>query len=346
MAGVTYGVVAHGVEQVRSYRVMVRNFYGSLHTKDTGDPAAGTARRTLTHGVIQHGEQWLAPEKAGEPLSYYGPESGVGLAIASMTQPGRRIGVIGLGSGTIAAYGRAGDFVKFYDINPQVITIASTEFTYLSGSKAKVDIALGDARLVLEREASQHFDILAVDAFSSDAIPVHLLTRQAFEVYLRHLNPAGILAIHVTNRYLNLAPVVKDIADALGVQAVHVQHDADGVYASTDWVLVAHDAELFEKVPLADNSVDIESDPSRRIWTDDFNNLFKAMKGMVSDDEVHRAPCGKLDPANQAECRKNTRTRDKNWTTQGNPPDAVRPAPRGLSDRIIVARGLVAPESH
>ena len=280
LAGVTYGVLAHGIGQVRSYRVMVRNFYGSLHTKDVGDKAAGTARRQLTHGVIQHGEQWLAPEKAGEPLSYYGPESGVGLAIATMTQPGRRIGVIGLGSGTIAAYGRPGDLVKFYDINPQVLAIARSEFTYLSGSKAKVDVALGDARLVLEREEPQRFDILAVDAFSSDAIPVHLLTRQAFQVYLRHLNPDGMLAIHVTNRYLNLVPVVKDIADALGLEAVHVEQTADEVYASTDWVLVARDAAVFEREPLADNTNEIDSDPTRRVWTDDFNNLYKAMKGV------------------------------------------------------------------
>jgi SAM-dependent methyltransferase len=289
LAGVTYGVVSHGLEQIRTYRVMVRSFYGSLHTKDIGDPGLLTARRQLTHGVIQHGEQWLAPEKAGEPISYYGPESGVGLAIASKTQPDRRIGVIGLGAGTIAAYGLPGDVVKFYDINPQVIDIAHEEFTYISGSKAKVDIALGDARLVLEREPPQHFDILAVDAFSSDAIPVHLLTRQAFEVYLRHLHPEGILAIHVTNRYLNLVPVVKDIADALGLAAVHVEDDADGVMASTDWVLVARDATLFESEPLVDNATEIDSDPSRRVWTDDFNNLFKALKG-VGRAEVEPDP--------------------------------------------------------
>ena len=304
VAGVTYGIVAHGIEQVRSYHVMARNFYGSLHTKNIGDPELPAARRQLIHGVIQHGEQWLAPEKAGEPLSYYGPESGVGLAIATKTQPDRRIGVIGLGTGTIAAYGRPGDFVKFYDINPQVIVIANKEFTYLSGSKAKVDVALGDARLVLEREEPQHFDILAVDAFSSDAIPVHLLTRQAFEVYLRHLNPDGMLAIHVTNRYLNLVPVVKDIADALHLAAVHVENDADGVYASTDWVLVARDAALFDKEPLADNTTEIDSDPSRQVWTDDFNNLFNAMKGVASAKVVDGVPCEKFEPEDQAACRK------------------------------------------
>jgi SAM-dependent methyltransferase len=276
--GATYGVIAHGADQVRSYRVMVRNFYGALHTKDIGDPGDPSARRQLTHGVIQHGEQWLAPARAREPLSYYGPESGVGLAIAANPQAQRRIGVIGLGAGTIAAYGRDGDYVKFYDINPQVVAIATSEFTYLSGSPARVEVALGDARLTLEREPPQHFDVLAVDAFSSDAIPVHLLTRQAFDVYLRHLNPHGILAIHVTNRYLDLVPVVKDIADNLGLFAVHVQHDADGTLASTDWVLVARDRAVLERAPIADGAQEIASDPARRVWSDDFNNLFRAMK--------------------------------------------------------------------
>jgi hypothetical protein len=149
-------VLSHAIQQVTSYRVMVRM---ALHTKDIGDAEPSTARRQLTHGVIQHGEQWLAPDRAGEPISYYGLESGIGLAIATMTQPERRIGVVGLGAGTIAAYGRPGDFIKFYEINALVPAIARKEFTYLSGSKAQIDIALGDARLVLEREAPQRFDI-------------------------------------------------------------------------------------------------------------------------------------------------------------------------------------------
>ena len=320
VAGVTYGILAHGIDQVRSYHRMARNFYGSLHTKDIGEPGQPAARRQLTHGVIQHGEQWLDPAKAGEPLSYYGPESGVGLAIATQTQPNRRIGVIGLGTGTIAAYGQPGDWIKFYDINPQVIEFANKEFTYLSGSKAKIDIALGDARLVLEREEPQHFDILAVDAFSSDAIPVHLLTRQAVEVYLRHLNPEGILAFHVTNRYLDLVPVVKDIADALHLQAVHVADDADGVYASTDWVLVARDAALFDKEPLADNTTEIDSDPARRVWTDDFNNLFKALKGVVATKVAYRPHCASPEPGNRVAMREQIRQTGINWNTHQRAP--------------------------
>ena len=277
-AGITYGTLVHGLDQIRGYRTMVRNFYGALHTSDIGDPARGTARRQLTHGIIQHGEQWLAPERAGEPISYYGRESGIGLAIESMPASPRSIGVIGLGAGTIAAYGRPGDLIRFYDINPQVLQIAKTEFTYLSGSKAKVDVALGDARLVLEREQPQGFDVLAVDAFSSDAIPVHLLTRQALEMYLRHLKSDGILAVHVTNRYLDLGPVVKDIADALGLSVLLISHVADEELSSTDWVLVARSRTALGRPPLPGSGADIASDPSRRVWTDDYNNLYRALK--------------------------------------------------------------------
>ncbi|MEO8134327.1 MAG: fused MFS/spermidine synthase [Betaproteobacteria bacterium] len=277
-AGVNYGVISQTVEKVKTYRVMVRNFYGALHTKDNAAPSDPNARRQLIHGVIEHGDQFLAPEKAGEPLSYYGRGSGIGLASAAKSQANRRIAVVGLGAGTIAAYGRPGDLVKFYEINPQVVGIARSEFTYLSGSKAQIEIALGDARLSLEREPAQRFDLLAVDAFSSDAIPVHLLTRQAFDVYLRHLNADGILAIHVTNRYLDLAPVVKDIADALGLAAVHIEDEPEEFLARTDWVLVSRQPAQLEQPPIAASAKEIPSDPSRRVWTDDFNNLFKAMK--------------------------------------------------------------------
>jgi SAM-dependent methyltransferase len=277
-AGLTYATLAHALDLAREYRTMVRNFYGALHTRDLGDPGDATARRQLTHGIIQHGEQFLAPDRQQEPISYYGRDSGVGLAIDSKNAAPRRIGVIGLGAGTIAAYGREGDVVKFYDINPQVIGIARSEFTYLSGTKAKTEVALGDARLVLEREPPQQFDVLAVDAFSSDAIPVHLLTRQAVEVYLRHLKPDGILAVHITNRYLDLGPVVKDIADALGLKAMHVADTGEGDIASTDWVLVTRSEDTLYQPPLPGAGVDIVSDSTRRIWTDDYNNLFRALK--------------------------------------------------------------------
>ena len=127
----------------------------------------------------------------------------------------RRAGVIGLGVGTLAAYGRAGDSFRFYELNPAVIQVASTYFRFLNESAAATEVVAGDGRLALEREPPQNFDVLILDAFSGDSIPVHLLTRQAFEVYFRHLRPGGIVAVHVTNRYLDLAPVVDALAAAL-----------------------------------------------------------------------------------------------------------------------------------
>ena len=188
--------------------VLARNFYGALRINDTGKTADQDATRQLTHGTINHGEQFLDPKRRREPTTYYGPASGIGMVLRDLSGGGPiKVGVIGLGTGTIAAYGRAGDTYRYYEINPLVIQIARRYFTYLSDTKAKVEIALGDARLSLEREQPQNFDVLAVDAFSSDSIPVHLLTREAFALYLRHLKPDG------NPRHSCLKPVLGPGAD-------------------------------------------------------------------------------------------------------------------------------------
>jgi SAM-dependent methyltransferase len=169
-----------------------------------------------------HGKQYQSPSLKTEPTSYYTRSSGIGRAIEAL-HPRRdpiRVGVIGLGAGTLASYGSKGDVYRFYDINPGVIAIAQRDFSYLKDSDATIELSLGDARLSLEREAPQQFDVLAIDAFSSDAIPVHLITREAVQVYLRHMKPDGIIAYHVTNRYLNLEPVVESIAHELGLHAL------------------------------------------------------------------------------------------------------------------------------
>src|SRR5205085_5662077 len=160
--------------------------------------------------------------------SYYTEHSGIGAAIRSKQPDGpMRVGVIGLGTGTIAAYGRKGDTYRFYDINPAVVGVAKSEFTFLADSPATVEIAVGDARLSLEREPPQQFDVLAVDAFSGDAIPVHLITREALAVYLRQVKPDGIVAFHLSNRFLKLIPVVGLLAKDHGVQATLVSDDPD-----------------------------------------------------------------------------------------------------------------------
>ncbi len=259
-------------------RRMQRNFYGTLVTLDTGEDAK-TRSRQMYHGSVKHGEQYLAPERRREPTAYYGPRSGIGRAIAAAPAGPRRVGLIGLGAGTLATYGRVGDDYRVYEINPQVFDLADTEFSFLADSAARIERVLGDARLALEREAPQGFDVLAVDAFSGDSVPIHLITCEAMDVYLRHMRPSGVVAFHVTNRFLALAPVVEKIAQAKGLRAllVHDEPSEDGL-RNTDWVLVARDPAALDASGIAGAGSAIAPIPGLRAWTDDFNNLFGVLK--------------------------------------------------------------------
>ena len=252
-----------------------RNFYGVLRVQDW-DVDAANYHRSLIHGTIMHGTQSPTPEFERRPTTYYTETSGIGRALESLHPTLRplKVGVIGLGTGTIATYGSTGDVYRFYDINPAVIGIAKRDFTFLAKSDATIQIALGDARLSLEREAPQGFDVLAIDAFSSDAIPVHLITTEALAVYRRHMKPGGIIAFHVTNRYLDLAPVVQKLADAAGLHAVLVSDDGAGAMASrSEWVLLSDSEAALEREPIKEASVAITPRPGWRLWTDDFNNI-------------------------------------------------------------------------
>ncbi len=265
-------------------RLMSRNFYGTLRVKDTGPDTSETAMRRLMHGVIMHGEQYLHKDKRGRITTYYTESSGVGLAVKYFQASGAtRVGVVGLGTGTIAGYGRKGDVTRFYEINPQVIEIARRDFNYISDSierKGQVDTALGDARLTMEREAPQQYDVLAIDAFSSDAIPVHLITKEAMAIYLKHIKPdTGVVAFHVTNRFLKLAPVVEQIAKTYDLQVALVSDDDTGGDASrTDWVLVTRNKKLLADKKIKENTSEISAIPRLRLWTDDFNNLVQILK--------------------------------------------------------------------
>jgi SAM-dependent methyltransferase len=281
-AAATVGFIGYlGLEirqSARGVRLMARNFYGVLKVRDSGDPP-GVVRIEL-HGAINHGQQYLDPQRRAWPTSYFGWSSGVGMAIRESSERGPvRVGVIGLGAGTLAAYGRPGDYYRFYEINPLVIRLARSQFTFLADSQARVEVALGDGRLSLAREPSQQFDILAVDAFSGDSIPVHLLTREAFDLYFRHLKPAGVLAVHVTNKYLALAPVVHRIAAALGKRDGVIEGPGDPATATfpSTWVLVGP-AETFQRTPIHDAVRPVEDKPGLRIWTDDYSNLFQVLK--------------------------------------------------------------------
>jgi hypothetical protein len=274
-----YHVYAYIGYLAQDTRVMTRNFYGTLRVKDIGADGEQDAVRRLMHGVIMHGEQYRDPERRGEPTTYYGATSGIARAIKALDRHGLRVGVVGLGTGTLAVFGRRGDLYRFYEINPQVVEVANREFTFLGDSGARIEHVLGDARLSMEREPPQNYDLLAIDAFSSDSIPVHLITREALAVYLRHVKPEGVIAFHVTNRFLHLAPVVKRIAGELDLQVALVADDAeDSDLARTDWALVTRDKALLERPEIAQYAGEIESIPGLRVWTDDFNNLFRILK--------------------------------------------------------------------
>jgi len=270
------------IAEIHSYRkdavVMTRSFYGSLRVVESKKGAAST--RMLYHGIVQHGAQYLDPARRDEPTMYFVPESGAGLALRFGVKGPKRVGIIGLGAGTLAAYGKPGDAFQFYEINPQVIGLAKSYFTFLSDSKAAITIVTGDARLSLERENGPLYDVFLADAFSGDAIPVHLLTREAFDLYLRHLKPAGILAVHISNQYLDLAPVVEQLASVHGLTArlVHVSKDEARLYPNSDWILMTRDGAFFARPELASAAKMIEQRPDLRLWTDDYNNLFQVLK--------------------------------------------------------------------
>jgi SAM-dependent methyltransferase len=267
--------------QIATSRVMLRNFYSVVRTREDTTPVPF---RSMVHGGIVHGGQLLDPELRLHPSSYFGPTSGYGRLFASLPDAPRKVGVIGLGAGSIIAHARAGDTFRFYEINPQVLELARREFTFLTDSPATVDVVLGDGRLSLEREPSHQFDVLVMDAFSGDSIPMHLLTREAMAIYLRHLKPGGVLAFQATNRFIDIAPVVASLAAERGLTAVLISdapqstEGEDYWLSSTDQILVTSDRALLGSDPIGSVGKALESPPGFRIWTDDFNNLWRVLK--------------------------------------------------------------------
>jgi len=282
-------VVALHFEFARHALVRARNFYGSLRVTeagrddqsgDGGSDATGPVR-VLMNGRIRHGMQMMDADRRQVPTTYYGEDSGVGVALRNCCagRP-KNVGVVGLGAGTVAAYGEAGDRMRFYEINPAVEPIARNFFMYLGDSRAAVSVVEGDGRAMLSREAPQKFDVLVVDAFSGDAIPLHLLTREAMEVYRRQLAPGGVVAFHVSNSYLELAPEIALVADAEGMQAKVVESfavPAEGAYRAT-WVLVSADAGFFRKPGVEAAATTIPRRDGLRMWTDDYSSLWPVLR--------------------------------------------------------------------
>ncbi len=280
--GITGFLVRDTWKNLSNSRLLVRNFYGALVVYDTVNNQSMGPIRVLRHGTIDHGEQFLWPQNSRIATTYYAEKSGVGITIRNLQLQGpMNVGLIGLGAGTLTTYARANDHYRVYDINPLVLKIAQTQFLFLRDCLAPHEVVMGDARLSLEREPSQKFDVLAVDAFSGDAIPVHLLTREAYRLYWRHLKPDGVLAVHVSNRYLSLGPVVALGAGESGKIAKMVSFetpdDNPREESDSDWVLVTSRPGFFDQPELKD-AQRIDPIPGLRMWTDDYSNLYRILR--------------------------------------------------------------------
>jgi hypothetical protein len=266
-------------QMVQGSHAATRSFYGSLMVIDEG---AGEAKlRTLIDGTIDHGSQFLHPSRRSWITTYFAPGSGVSYAFQALEPGPRKVGIVGLGAGTLASYGRKGDEFHYFEINPDVVTIAQRDFGFLPDSQAGKQIFLGDARLSLEDMPRQGYHMLILDAFSSDAVPVHLLTREAFTNYFQHLRQDGILCINVANRYLNLIPVLAQVADDFGKEGWVIASSSDmakGV-AGAKWVILTdrrNPAPGFGIVRGIGQST--QALPERVLWTDDHSNLFSLIK--------------------------------------------------------------------
>ena len=277
--GVVLWLQAHKSASGLIYRS--RNFYGVLRVFKYDDGKSDLRWLMLLHGKTVHGLQFVNPSRVSWPTCYYSEESGVGLALHALSTAPRRIGLVGLGIGTLTTYARTEDYVHIYEINPEVLQLATTGFKYLTNCQGKLEFTLGDARLSLEKEPAQDFDLLVLDAFNSDAIPAHLLTQEAFTVYQRHLKPKGILAMHITNRSLDLEPVVINLARQFNYKVTVI--DNVGIpnkwwACRSVWMLLSHSEEIINSPtihlaarPLQTNSASIP------IWTDDFTSLFQIL---------------------------------------------------------------------
>ncbi len=279
---VLFGVYVLGKSERyhRGALLVARNFYGALSVREAG--SGQDAVRMFYSGAIVHGEQRLTPGYRREPTSYYGHRAGIGVLLRHEDREHQRlrVGVVGLGVGTLAAYGRSGDSYRFYELDPNDVKVARHQFSFLRESPAQVSVVEGDGRLSLEREPGRRFDVLAADAFSGDAVPVHLLTVEAFRLYSRMLKPGGVLAVNISNRFLNLAPVIARAAHAVGKTAVLIENPGEPtevILKRSVWVLLTDTPELAKQLAAEGHGAVLYED-SGRLWTDDYSNVLEALK--------------------------------------------------------------------
>ncbi|HEV1284222.1 MAG TPA: fused MFS/spermidine synthase, partial [Bryobacteraceae bacterium] len=285
LATIAFAAILIRIEtaDARLYTLSARNFYGVLRVFDRAENKYSPAERLLIHGTINHGTQLKRPGGDRIATSYFGTGSGINRALHILGERGPiRIGVLGLGAGVTAALARSGDTLHYYEINPLVVRIAQSQFGFWNACPAEKRLFLGDGRLVLEALPDEHLDLLAIDAFSSDAIPVHLLAAEAYRTYVRHLNPQGILAIHITNRYLDLEPVVAEAAQANGFQGIVVTDAAEDedYYTPSTWALLSRDPSLFNDADFGDHFAvsKLRPKPGFRAWTDDYSNIVQILQ--------------------------------------------------------------------
>jgi spermidine synthase len=285
-----FGVVVLGLALLAQSRkfagtrvFMSRNFYGVLSLFEGFKDNSDWHHLALFHGRTTHGLQFFHPVGATWPTAYYTDNSGVGLAVFALPKGDRRMGLVGLGVGTLAAYARTNDYLHFYEINPEVLRIAKSRFTYLAHCKGEVECTLGDARLSLERQPSQHFDLLVLDAFSGDAIPVHLLTREAFELYDRHLKTNGVIAVHISNNSLDLEPVLANVARERNYHMVVIEFTTSESHPfwmlTSTWALLARNQDLLNSEAIR-RAARLPPVHPRQVplWTDDFTSLYQILR--------------------------------------------------------------------
>jgi hypothetical protein len=288
LAGLIVALVLQIRDSSRDALLSARNFYGVLSVQEYSKDNPSSHYYSLLHGRITHGIQFAAPDRARQITSYFGSRSGLGLALRNFPrQQNQRIGLLGLGVGTIAAYGKPGDYLRIYEIDPAVKKIAEKPFSYLATSLAKIEVIMGDGRLSLEHEAPQDFDFLIMDAFSSDAVPVHLLTREAFAIYERHLRPDGAIIVNISNRYLDLRPVIENAARAIGYRCYQIECDdgsddeEDGawwLYGSTFMILSKNQEFMNHPALRAAASPPVTTPNAIPLWTDDYTSMFRVVK--------------------------------------------------------------------
>jgi hypothetical protein len=267
----------------KDYLLAARNFYGVLRVRDDPPDDSFAGVRVLIHGTINHGTQLLGPGGGRIPTSYFGETSGISRAIRSKGANGPiRIGILGLGAGVTATLARAGDTLHYYEINPLVFEIAQTKFDFWKSCPADKHLYFGDGRLTLENmKESENLDFLAMDAFTSDAVPMHLLTREAYATYQRHMKPDGILAINISNRYLDLEPIIAQAAKEMGWSGIMVydEGNSESYYVSNTWVLLTKSPAIFSHPNFQDaNATSLQPRPGFRSWTDDYSNIIQILR--------------------------------------------------------------------